>query len=150
MPSTETILDMWKTGRSRYSKLLPNITEEKLTARLHPQSNSIGFLIRHIAEVEQAFAKNIFGTEVSFLPKTLGSGIKDTGLFTNLSDLLDFNQKAVEVMTNTITSQKDSDWTGTVESPIFGKVTKADTIARIISHTAYHAGQIGLILKYAE
>lgn len=149
MSSTETILKMWKMGRTRYSNLIPDITEEKLTLRLHPQSNSIGFLMRHICEVEQSFSKNFFGTEVRFVPRTLGPNIKDTGLFTNLDELMDFDNKAVEIVTKTIGSQKDSDWDEVVESPIFGKITKAEAIARSISHTAYHAGQIGLILKYA-
>lgn len=149
MPTTETIFKMWKTGRARYSRLIPDITEDKLTSRLHPQSNSIGFLIRHIAEVEHAFSKNIFGIEVQFLPRTLGPNITDTGLFTNLNELLAFDDKAVEVVTKTIRGQEDSDWEDIVDSPIFSKITKAEAIARIISHTGYHAGQIGLILKYA-
>ena len=33
---------------------------EKMTRELHPDSDSIGFLLRQIAEVVQLFAKNIY------------------------------------------------------------------------------------------
>jgi uncharacterized damage-inducible protein DinB len=32
----------------------------------------------------------------------------------------------------------------------FGTKTKAEALGRIISHTAYHAGQLALSLKYGQ
>jgi uncharacterized damage-inducible protein DinB len=32
----------------------------------------------------------------------------------------------------------------------FGTKTKAEALGRIVSHTAYHAGQIALICKYGK
>jgi uncharacterized damage-inducible protein DinB len=45
-------------------------------------------------------------------------------------------------------SQKEEDWESNVTTAEFGTITKAEALARIISHTAYHSGQIALILKY--
>jgi hypothetical protein len=52
---TPTFLKMFLMARSRLLHLLPVITENDLSKRLDPESNSIGFLLKHIAEVEQLF-----------------------------------------------------------------------------------------------
>lgn len=148
--STETYLQMYQTGLNRYHKLIESLDEEQLSHKVHPQSNSIGFLLRHIAEVEQLFANKIFGEEINMQPQTVGPDVKDDGTFTDLESLKKINEDAEEIFTKAIQKQNDNEWTSTIDSPIFGKITKASALARIISHTAYHAGQIGLIVKYGE
>jgi hypothetical protein len=41
-------------------------------------------------------------------------------------------------------------WQEEIITKEFGTRTKAQAIGRITSHTAYHAGQIGIILKYGS
>ncbi len=147
---TIEILQMYKMGRTRLTNQLPNIKETDLTKKLHPQSNSIGFLIRHIAEVEHLFAKNIFGLDIKVMMHTVGKGIHDTGKDKNLVESLDFLEEGRKVMEEAIQKYSDSDWSKTVTTPEFGTVTLAEAASRIISHTGYHAGQIGLTLKYAS
>lgn len=39
-------------------------------------------------------------------------------------------------------------WADTVTTQEFGTKTKAVALGRIVSHTAYHAGQLAILLKY--
>lgn len=47
-----------------------------------------------------------------------------------------------------VEKQTDSDWSNTITTKEFGTKTKAEDFGRIVSHTAYHAGQIAIINKY--
>jgi len=147
---TQELISMFKMGRTRLTNQLPNIKEIDLTKKLHPNSNSIGFLIRHINEVEHLFAKNVFGLDIKVMASTIGKGIHDTGKFTDLQTELDGLNDAFSVLEQAILNQPDADWSKNITTAEFGTVTKAEALSRIISHTAYHAGQISLILKYAS
>jgi len=147
---TTQLLQMFKMGRTRLTNQLPNIKEVDLTKKLHPNSNSIGFLLQHIAEVELLFAKNVFGLDIKVNMQTVGKTIHDTGKFTNIEFELNLLTQSAEALEKSILSLHDDDWSSNVTTAEFGTVTKAEALSRIISHTAYHAGQIGLILKYAN
>lgn len=146
---TQQLLQLFKMGRTRLSNQLPNIQEKDLLKKLHPNSNSIGFLLRHISEVENLFAKNVFGLDVRVKALTIGKGIHDSGKFVNLGEELQALNASAATLEQAILMQKEEDWDKTVTTAEFGTVTKTEALARIVSHTAYHAGQIGLILKYA-
>ena len=147
---TSELLKMYKMGRTRLTNQLPNIKESDLTKKLHADSNSIGFLLRHMAEVEHLFAKNVFGLDIKVTLQTVGKGITDKGKFTNLQAELDFLNEAAAVMEQAILKTTDEDWKNNITTAEFGTVTKAEALSRIISHTGYHAGQVGLIMKYAS
>lgn len=147
---TQELLQLFKMGRTRLTNQLPSIKETDLHKKLHPNSNSIGFLLQHIAEVEQLFARNVFGLDIKVNMQTVGKTIHDTGKFTNLNSEIELLNLAASVLELAIIKQSDSDWETLVTTAEFGTVTKAEALARIISHTAYHAGQIGLILKYSN
>ena len=55
-PKTSTLLEIWIESRSRFSNQLKDLTEADLSKKLLPSPNSIGFLIRHIGDVELLFA----------------------------------------------------------------------------------------------
>lgn len=144
----QELLDLWTEGRTRFSKLLDTIQGADLTKHLGNSPNSAGFLIRHIAEVELLFSKNVFGLQdVKIVAKTLIAG-KDTGEWTNLEELLSFEQYAFETLGNAISEQDN--WNEIIETKEFGKKTKAEALGRITTHTAYHAGQLAIILKYGS
>lgn len=147
---TQELIKMFKMGRTRLTNQLPNIKETDLVKKLHPNSNSIGFLMQHIAEVEQLFARNVFGLEIKVTMQTVGKTIQDTGKFTNLNSEIELLNLSANVLEQAILKQSANDWQSNITTVEFGTVTKAEALARIISHTAYHAGQIGLILKYAN
>ena len=94
------------------------------------------------------FAKNVFGeTELKVHAKTVATGF-DSGEWTHLQELLNYQQEAFESLKSIILKQTDEDWQMVINTKEFGSKTKAEAIGRIISHTAYHAGQLALILKY--
>lgn len=145
---TQAYLQTWAEARTRFSNLLPSIKEEDLAKKLVNTKNSTGFLIRHIADVELLFAKNVFGaTELKVQAKTLIAQ-HDTGEWTSLQELLDYQQLAFNSLEAIVEKQTEEDWQQTITTKEFGTKTKAEAIGRIISHTAYHAGQLSLTLKY--
>lgn len=144
----QEFIDLWKEGRTRFSKLLITIQETDLTKHLGNSPNSAGFLIRHIAEVELLFSKNVFGhQDVKIVAKTLIAG-KDTGEWTDLEELLSFQDYAFETLGKAISEQDN--WNEIIETKEFGKKTKAEALGRITTHTAYHAGQLAILLKYGS
>lgn len=148
MTHTELFLQTWAEARTRFTNLLKDIRQEDLGKKLANTKNSAGFLIRHIADVELLFAKNVFGaTDVKVQAKTVIAQ-RDTGEWTNLQELLAYQEEASAKLKAILEKQTDEDWSRTVVTKEFGTKTKAEAIGRIISHTAYHAGQLGLTLKY--
>lgn len=145
---TNQLLQLFKMGRTRLTNQIPAIEESDLVKKLHPNSNSIGFLMQHIAEVEQLFAKNVFGLDIKVTMQTVGKTIHDTGKFTDLNTELKLLEQSAAVLEQAILKQTDDDWDKHITTAEFGTVTKAEALARIVSHTAYHAGQIALIKKY--
>lgn len=102
METTLHFVTLWVEARTRFSNQLKTLHSEDLSKHLGESPNSVGFLIRHIGDVELLFSKNVFGNS--------------------------------EVIT----------------TKEFGTKTKAEALGRIVSHTAYHAGQIALINKYGK
>lgn len=148
MTLTQAYLQTWIEARTRFSNLLPALVEEDLPKKLINTKNSAGFLIRHIADVELLFAKNVFGSsEVKVQAKTVIAQ-HDTGEWTNLHELLEYQQYAFDNLKAIIEKQGDEDWHQLIITREFGTKTKAEAIGRIISHSAYHAGQLSLTLKY--
>ena len=148
MTLTQAYLQTWIEARTRFTNLLKDIKEEDLKKKLVHTKNSAGFLIRHIGDVELLFTKNVFGaSETSVHAKTVIAQ-HDTGEWTNLAELLEYQQYAFDHLKSIIEKQTDDDWNQTVTTKEFGTKTKAEAIGRIISHTAYHAGQLSLTLKY--
>lgn len=150
MNTTQAYLQTWTEARTRFSNLLIEIKEEDLKKKLLNTKNSAGHLIRHIGDVELLFAKNIFGsTEIKVQAKTVIAQ-HDTGEWTNLQELLDYQQEAYHQLRAIVEKQTDENWQESVTTKEFGTKTKAEAIGRIISHTAYHAGQLALTIKYGS
>lgn len=116
--------------------------------RLHPDSNSLGWLLRHIAEVELLFAKDVFGKEIEVRAQTIGSIASDHGQFNERDPLMELIKRAGNELQSTIEAVEE--WIAEVTTSEFGTVTKAEVLALIMTHTAYHAGQIGLARKYGK
>ena len=150
MTTPQAFLQTWAEARTRFSNLLKDIKEEELKKKLVNTKNSAGFLIRHIGDVELLFAKNVFGAgEVKVSAKTMIAQ-HDTGEWTNLQELLEYQQYAFDNLKAIIEKQTDEICQQNITTKEFGTKTKAEAIGRIISHTAYHAGQLAIILKYGK
>ncbi len=148
MTTTQAYLQTWAEARTRFSNLLKDLQPDDLQKKLVNTKNSAGFLIRHVGDVELLFAKNVFGAaDLKVQAKTVIAQ-HDTGEWTNLPELLEYQNYAFESLKAIIEKQAESDWQQTIITKEFGTKTKAEAIGRIISHTAYHAGQLALTLKY--
>ncbi|WP_369752235.1 DinB family protein [Flavobacterium sp. WC2409] len=145
---TQLFIALWQEGRTRFTKQLDLIIENDLKKKLATSPNSLGFLIRHISDVELLFTKNIFGaSEVKVIAKTVIAK-KDTGEWTNLSELKEYSHYAYQNLLAILEKQTDTDWDTSITTSEFGTKTKAEALGRIVSHTAYHAGQMSIINKY--
>jgi uncharacterized damage-inducible protein DinB len=150
MSKTEAYLQTWIEARTRFSNLLEGLTPEDLKKKLENTKNSAGFLIRHIGDVELLFTKNVFGASETKVHAKTVIAKQDTGEWTNLPELLEYQLSAFNKLKAAIEKQTDEDWALTISTNEFGAKTKAEVIGRIISHTAYHAGQIALTIKYGN
>lgn len=147
---TETILDLWLEARTRFSNQLELLTEADLAKKLPPSPNSAGFLMRHIGDVEFLFAKNVFGAaDLKVSAKTVIEK-HDSGEWTNLVELRDYVNSSFNVLKAIIEKQSADDWDTEIVTKEFGTKTKAQALGRISSHTAYHAGQLAIIVKYGS
>lgn len=143
---TQVLLELWIEARTRFSNQIENMAENDLKKKLIPSQNSVGFLIRHIGDVELLFAKNVFGaTDIHFSARTVIEK-HDTGEWTNLLELRDYVTYSFDALKSII--EKEINWETEITTKEFGTKTKAEALGRIISHTAYHAGQLAITIKY--
>ncbi|MFN3590305.1 MAG: DinB family protein [Spirosomataceae bacterium] len=146
--TTEAFIEAWIESRTRFSNQLQTLTAEDLRKKLPPSVNSAGFLIRHVGDVELLFAKNIFGaTEVKVSAKTVIDKY-DTGEWIHLEELKEYVTHSFDTLFSIVEKQTAEDWEMQVTTKEFGTKTKAEAFGRIVSHTAYHAGQLALVSKY--
>lgn len=145
---THLLIELWIEARTRFYNQLDVISEKDLPKRLGTSPNSIGFLMRHIGDVELLFAKNVYGaSDIKVSAKTVIEKY-DTGEWTNIMELNEYVKYSFETLKTIIEQQTESDWETNITTKEFGTKTKAEAFGRIVSHTAYHAGQIALINKY--
>lgn len=145
---TEILLELWIEARTRFSNQLENISEIDLQKKLNNSPNSVGFLIRHIGEVEMLFAKNVFGDLTVKITANTVIDKRDTGEWTDLKALKSFVSDSFEKLKSIVELHTDEDWETIITTKEFGTKTKSEAFGRIVSHTAYHAGQLAIINKY--
>jgi uncharacterized damage-inducible protein DinB len=147
---TEILLELWLEARTRFTNQLENLSENDLQKKLGDSPNSVGFLIRHIGEVELLFAKNVFGdSSVKVTAKTVIDKL-DTGEWTDFEALKNYISESFNKLKAIVEKQTESEWETSITTKEFGTKTKAEAFGRIISHTAYHAGQLAIINKYGN
>ena len=147
---TALLLELWLEARTRFSNQLENLTEQDLPKKLGDSPNSVGFLIRHIGEVELLFAKNVFGDSTIKVTAKTVIDKRDTGEWTDLEALKSYVSESLEKLKSIVEKQTDEDWQSSISTKEFGSKTKAEAFGRIISHTAYHAGQLAIVNKYGR
>jgi uncharacterized damage-inducible protein DinB len=145
---TELLLELWIEARTRFSNQIENITSEDLSKKLGDCPNSVGFLIRHIGDVELLFAKNVFGDQTVKVTAKTVIDQRDTGEWTDLEALKSYVNESFAKLKSIVENQTDEDWEKTISTKEFGDKTKAEAFGRIVSHTTYHAGQLAIINKY--
>ena len=67
-----------------------------------------------------------------------------------LADLKDLQNYAFKSLKQAISEQTETDWEKEITTKEFGTKTLAEAFGRVLSHTAYHAGQMAIINKYGN
>lgn len=147
---SQLFLELWQEARTRLTNQLTELSTEDLKKTLYPSPNSVGFLLRHIAEVELLFAKNVFKAPGITVHAATLIAKHDTGEWNNLAALKDFLGYAFESLKEIIELQIEDCWEQSVTTVEFGIKTRAEALGRIASHTAYHSGQLAMVLKYGK
>ena len=147
---TDLLLELWIESRTRFSNQLENLSDNDLKKKLADSPNSVGFLIRHIGDVELLFAKNVFGDHSLKVSAKTVIEKQDTGEWTDLVSLKNYVGESFEKLKSIVEKQTEADWETTISTKEFGTKTKAEAFGRIVSHTAYHAGQLAIINKYGN
>jgi uncharacterized damage-inducible protein DinB len=150
METTKQFYDAYKEARTRLQIVLDTLSESDLSKRLGDCPNSVGFLMRHIGDVELLFSKNVFKDDSVEVKAQTVIDQKDFGAWTNLEELTIYLANSFETILSAIAQQDDDSWEDMIETKEFGTKSKAEAFGRIISHTAYHAGQVAIIAKYGK
>lgn len=142
-----TVLPIWNSIQDRFHNTVKKLPEANLTLELG--SASIGYMLRHNAEVEYMFASWFFGVKIPEAIKLSTSGgpggAKAT--FTNLQELVDDLTASNNHLIEAMRALPEEAWTVPVESPM-GPSTPLEAVGRLMYHTGIHSGQISLIQKH--
>lgn len=147
---TDLLIELWLEARTRFDNQIETLSEKDLSKRLSESPNSIGFLVRHIGDVELLFAKNVFGDKTLKVSAKTVIDKEDTGEWTDIAELKEYVSASFEKLKAIAEQQTEEDLDSPITTKEFGTKTKAEAFGRIVSHTAYHAGQISLIKKYGN
>ncbi|WP_248565442.1 DinB family protein [Paenibacillus sp. L3-i20] len=145
-----TVLPIWEAIQSRFHKMVKGLPEGDLVLQIGPAS--IGYMLRHNAEVEYMFADWFFGypmpSELEVVTNRGPGGGKNKPTFTNLDELVALLEASNSYLIEAMRSLPDEKWHQSVETPM-GPSTPIEAIGRLMYHTGIHAGQISLIQKNA-
>ncbi|WP_442600791.1 DinB family protein [Paenibacillus sp. KN14-4R] len=147
--SFEAVYPVWRTVRDRFQKSMQSIKEEELQLRLSPETLSIGYILRHNAEVEYMFAEWFFNKkapeDVTYLTTEPDKGGHAYG---NVQELLTFLEAADLYLSSAMKELPEAAWDEPVSSPI-GSSTPREALGRVLYHAGLHGGQVSLIRKCA-
>jgi len=145
---TKTIVAMWDMAQSRFHNMVSGLPEDALSLAIGPAT--IGYMLRHSAEVEYVYAEWVFGKskpeELTYY--TLRGPAHAKVEFLNLQEHIDLLKASHATVKDAILSMSGEEWSKEVKTPR-GIFTPLDAIVQLIYHTGIHAGQISLIQKYA-
>ncbi|WP_136607804.1 DinB family protein [Paenibacillus dokdonensis] len=146
--SFEAVHPVWRAVRDRFQKLALGLREEELPLKLSGQGSSIGFMLRHNAEVEYMFAEWFFRAaqpgDVLYLTS---GGAEDHQEYADHKGLLRFLEASDNHLTMAMRSLPEDAWDIPVSSPM-GMSTPREALGRVMYHNGLHAGQISQIRKF--
>src|SRR5689334_15108984 len=109
MSESANLLETWRMGRAVLKAfVLSKLTPEVISNRVHPDSNSVGFLLRHIAEADYSMAATFLNSTEMIDKQTLGPGITDNGSLTDMQELVTLLEQSAQVVARAI--ENTTDW----------------------------------------
>lgn len=146
---TDRYVALYEQGRTRLTAWLDDVTDDSLSRRLHPEANTLGWMLRHVGEVELLFARNVFERDLDVKAYTIGPNAGRRQNYNSADDLRTLLERSGHELGAAIEAQEEASWTREVTAD-FGTMALQEALGRILTHTAYHAGQAHLTLKYGE
>lgn len=149
MSTFETILPVWNAIQQRFHDMVKGLQEDDLQLQLANDSATVGYMLRHNAEVEYMFAFWFFGLPMPEELKVLtsrGSG-GSTAVFTNLNELIGLLEASNAHLIEGMSRLPEEKWHETMKCPI-GPSTPLEAVGRLMYHTGIHSGQISFLRKY--
>lgn len=148
MKTIDIVLPVWRSIQMRFHKTVRSLPEQDLPLKIGHAS--IGYMLRHNAEVEYLFADWFFGKPMpeGLVIYTGRGAAKPDNDFTNLEELVALLEASNEHLIAAMCELPEAQWTVTVPSAM-GDSTPLEAIGRLMYHTGIHAGQISLIQKNA-
>lgn len=144
---TTRYVALYDQGRTRLTAWLDDVDDDDLPRRLQPEANTLAWLLQHTGEVELLFAKNIFARDLDVKAQTIGPNAGRHQQFGSAEDVRTLLDRSGRELHDAIAAQDEDAWTREVTAD-FGTLPLQEALARIITHTAYHAGQAHLTLKH--
>jgi len=120
------------------------VTKDNADYRLNPQSASVGFIYRHIAETIHLFT-TFLGHATQVRNTTMGD--TDRGQGKDIEESRQMIDKGYQIWQQIIETTPDGQWLEMVDTPFFGKVTRARLFSHVLFHNSHHCGQISLTLS---
>lgn len=146
-----TVAVMWNTLHERFYQMADSLSEQNLDLRIGVAS--IGYMLRHNAEVEYLFAEWFFGRALppglDILTSRGPAAGRDHAEFMDREGLLALLRASNLHVTEAMRELPEEAWHVPVDSPM-GASTPLEAVSRLLYHTGLHAGQISLIQKYAQ
>lgn len=143
----EVLLEMLAQNKVTCSYAFNSITDANLGHRLNEQSASVGFIYRHIGETMNLFGL-FFGVHTEVQNTTMGQ--EDLGQHFDLTASQRLIEQGYEMLKRLIEDTSDGAWLETIETPFFGKVTRARLFSHVLFHNSHHAGQLALALSKGQ
>lgn len=127
------------TSSYSFRKILP----ENLDWRLSPEAASVGFIYRHIGEI-QLLLGTFLGEATEVSNTTMG--FQDTGQGADLEASRHLVEAGYDMLFRLAAERDPEWWMGTIQTPFFGDIERIRMLGHILNHNAHHAGQIALTL----
>jgi uncharacterized damage-inducible protein DinB len=138
--------ELIEQNKQSCSFVFNELNAKNVSWRLNENASSAGFMYRHIGETMLLFGY-FFGIETGAINTTMGSA--DLGQGKDLEESNELIEKGYNMLTQIVTNTSSDGWLEIIETPFFGKISKARLFSHVLYHNSYHAGQIGLTLKRA-
>ncbi len=123
------------------------ISPKNLQWKLNAKTASIGFIFRHIGEI-QLLLGTFLGEPTAAANTTMG--FDDTGQGADLETSRRLVEAGYEMLYSLVDKHDTSWWLEKTETPFFGKIERLRMLAHILNHNAHHCGQIALTLARHE
>lgn len=120
------------------------VNRENLNWRLSPGAASVGFIYRHIGEIQWLLG-TFLGADTGVVNTTMG--FEDTGQGSDLEASRRLVDSGYGMLYDLVEKHGPDWWLEKIVTPFFGEIERMRLLGHILNHNAHHTGQISLIVS---